>query len=232
LHFCRFRSGINNVAGSEFASIKTPDSESIVHRTVSKPKVVLFPRSLFPACWLALSITCCKSIDWRNCTRQRGIILADLLAGVRLDVRILTNQLLSDFPELAQMCIFIDPFDRPESRISNGRALRQAIRHLHSGGMMLVFPAGEVSHFDRTAARLIRITRAKSVPTLIRGANGIPFQMLAMVHSRLRTAASRIEATWKPRNISGCGPSYCYCVLVAQALCLPGRDSELLISWN
>jgi hypothetical protein len=123
------------------------------------------------------------------------MILADLLAGVRLDVRILTNQLLSDFPELAQMCIFIDPFDRPESRISNGRALRQAIRHLHSGGMMLVFPAGEVSHFDRTAARLIRITRAKSVPTLIRGANGIPFQMLAMVHSRLRTAASRIEAT-------------------------------------
>jgi putative hemolysin len=134
-----------------------------------------------------------------------GVMLADLLARARPDVRILTNQLLGELPELAPICFFIDPFERPESRVANGRALKQAIVHLRSGGLLLVFPAGEVSHFDlkkraicdpewnRTAARLVRITRAKSLPILIRGANGIPFQMLGMVHPRLRTAALPVE---------------------------------------
>ena len=134
-----------------------------------------------------------------------GVMLADLLTRARPDVRILTNQLLGALPELAPLCFFIDPFDRPESRVANGRALKQAIGHLRSGGLLLMFPAGEVSHFDlkkraicdpewnRTAARLIRISRAKSLPILINGANGIPFQMLGMVHPRLRTAALPAE---------------------------------------
>ncbi len=37
------------------------------------------------------------------------------------------------------------------------------------------------------------MTHAKSLPILIRGANGIPFQMLGMVHPRLRTAALPVE---------------------------------------
>jgi putative hemolysin len=130
-----------------------------------------------------------------------GVMLADLLMRARPDVRILTNQLLGDLPELGQFCFFIDPFDRPASRVSNGRALKQAIQHLRSGGLLLIFPAGEVSHFDLkkraicdpawnvTAARLMRIANAKALPILIRGANGLPFQMLGMVHPRLRTAA-------------------------------------------
>jgi putative hemolysin len=77
-----------------------------------------------------------------------GVIMAHLLTGVRSDVRILTNQLLGELPELAPICFFIDPFDRPESRPANGRALKQAIRHLRAGGMLVVFPAGEVSHFN------------------------------------------------------------------------------------
>src|SRR5580698_3173813 len=134
-----------------------------------------------------------------------GVMLADLLTRARPDVRILTNQLLGELPELARICFFIDTFDNAESRLANGRALKQAIKHLRGGGMLLIFPAGEVSHFDLkkraicdpewnvTAARLIRIARAKSLPILIRGANGIPFQMLGMVHPRLRTAALPAE---------------------------------------
>jgi putative hemolysin len=113
--------------------------------------------------------------------------------------------MLGDLPELSRMGIFIDPFDRPESRMANGRALKQAITHVRGGGMLLIFPAGEVSHFDfrtgairdpewrATAARLVRITRAKALPILVLGANGIPFQMLGMVHPRLRTAALPAE---------------------------------------
>ena len=139
-----------------------------------------------------------------------GMMLADLLTRARPDVRILTNQLLGELPELARICFFIDPFERPfgeqqKSRAANGRALKQAIRHLRDGGMLLIFPAGEVSHFDLmrgairdpewniTAARLMRMAGARALPILIRGANGIPFQMLGMVHARLRTAALPAE---------------------------------------
>src|ERR1700722_3468119 len=45
-----------------------------------------------------------------------GVMLADLLTRARSDVRILTNQLLGELPELAGICFFVDPFDRPESR--------------------------------------------------------------------------------------------------------------------
>ncbi|HVW87692.1 MAG TPA: GNAT family N-acyltransferase, partial [Bryobacteraceae bacterium] len=74
-----------------------------------------------------------------------------------------------------------------------------------NGGLLLIFPAGEVSHFDfraaavrdpewrTTAARLIRLTGAKTLPILIRGTNSLPFQMLGMVHPRLRTAALPAE---------------------------------------
>lgn len=130
-----------------------------------------------------------------------GVILTDLLTGLRSDVRILTNGMLGQVAELARICIFVDPFDRPENKAANGRALRAAITHVKKGGMLLIFPAGEVSHFDpkggairdpewrETAARLVRMTRAKVVPIFVKGSNSLPFQMLGLVHPRLRTAA-------------------------------------------
>lgn len=130
-----------------------------------------------------------------------GVILTDLLTNIRSDVKILTNGMLGAVAELARICIFIDPFDRPEHRTANGRALREAITHVRKGGLLLIFPAGEVSHFDprggairdpewrETAARLVRMTRARVVPIFVRGANSLPFQFLGMVHPRLRTAA-------------------------------------------
>lgn len=134
-----------------------------------------------------------------------GAVLTDLLTRVRPDLRILTNHLLGELPEIARYGIFIDPFERPESRAANSRGLKQALAHVKGGGMLLIFPAGEVSHFDFrtgavrdpewhcTAARLVRLTEARVVPILIRGANGLPFQMLGMVHPRLRTAALPAE---------------------------------------
>jgi putative hemolysin len=134
-----------------------------------------------------------------------GMLLSTLLTGMRPDVRVLTNHMLGDLPELAKLGIFIDPFERPESRLANGRALKQAIAHVKSGGMLLIFPAGEVAHFDfragairdpqwrSTAARLVRITGARTLPIFVRGANSIPFQMLGMVHPKLRTAALPAE---------------------------------------
>jgi putative hemolysin len=77
-----------------------------------------------------------------------GALLTQVLTRVRADVRVLTNHFLGELPELAPYCIFIDPFERPGSRMTNGRALKQAIAHVRARGLLLIFPAGEVAHFD------------------------------------------------------------------------------------
>jgi putative hemolysin len=146
-----------------------------------------------------------------------GALLTELLSRVRSDVRVLTNRVLHELPELARFCIFLDPFERQENRFANGRALKQAIDHVRGGGLLLIFPAGEVAHFDLrtrairdrewmpTAARLVRITGAKAVPILVRGSNSLRFRMLGMVHPRLRTAALPPELLKKGANSGGSG---------------------------
>jgi len=59
-----------------------------------------------------------------------GALLTVLLTRVRSDVKILTNFLLSDVPELQQHCIFVDPFQTDRSVESNRRAVRQALSWL------------------------------------------------------------------------------------------------------
>ncbi len=128
-----------------------------------------------------------------------GAILTVLLARVRPDVKILTNFLLSDVPELQQHCIFVDPFQTGRSVESNRQALWQSLEWVRCGGMLAVFPAGEVSHWQMpaaqfadaewndTAALLIRITGASALPIHLCGHNSVGFQLLGMIHPKLRT---------------------------------------------
>ncbi len=129
-----------------------------------------------------------------------GAILTVLLKRVRADVKILTNSLLGDVPELSEHCIFVDPFQTDRSVECNRRALRESVAWLQSGGMLAIFPAGEVSHvqmpvpqiadpeWNNTAARLIRRTGASALPVYFCGHNGVGFQLLGLIHPRLRTA--------------------------------------------
>lgn len=129
-----------------------------------------------------------------------GAILTALLTRARPDVKILTNFFLGDIPELWSHCIFVDPFQSDRSVECNRRAVREAFSWLENGGMLAVFPSGEVSHFqmpvpqiadpewNETAARLIRRTRASALPVYFCGHNGVGFQLLGLIHPRLRTA--------------------------------------------
>jgi putative hemolysin len=129
-----------------------------------------------------------------------GAILTALLRRVRPDVKILTNFLLADVPELSDHCIFVDAFHTDRSGESNRRALRQSLAWLRQGGMLAIFPAGEVSQWQMpaaqivdpawndTAVRLIRHSGACALPVYFCGRNSVGFQLLSMVHPSLRTA--------------------------------------------
>jgi putative hemolysin len=129
-----------------------------------------------------------------------GAILTALLTRVRPDVRVLTSFLPGDVPELQRQCIFVDSFQTDRAAESNRPGLRQAFSWLQQGGMLAIFPSGEVSHWQMpaaqiadsewndAAARLIRRSGASALPVYFCGHNGAGFQLLSMIHPKLRTA--------------------------------------------
>jgi putative hemolysin len=128
-----------------------------------------------------------------------GAVLGALLPRIRPDVKLLTNYIVGAIEELSELCIYLDPFDRPAAHRVNVSGLRQAIAHLKAGGLLAVFPAGEVSHWQfrhgevtdpewsPTAARLARLSRAPVVPVMFAGRNSVRYHLLGVVHPRLRT---------------------------------------------
>jgi putative hemolysin len=97
-----------------------------------------------------------------------GAILGVLLPRVRPDVKIMANYLLAGLPEIEQHCIFVDPFNGPGSIAINCRALRQAIDWLKSGGLLVIFPAGEVSHWSFPSGEVADPEWSNSVSRLVR----------------------------------------------------------------
>jgi putative hemolysin len=129
-----------------------------------------------------------------------GAVLSVLLKRVRPDVKVMTNFLLEGVPELEDSCIFVDPIHTPGSSQRNARGLKQAIQWLKRGGMLAIFPAGEVSHWQLPhgtiadppwsdiAVRLIRRTEALALPIYFCGRNSLGFQLVGLVHPRVRMA--------------------------------------------
>lgn len=129
-----------------------------------------------------------------------GVILAELLLMVRGDIQILANQYLKTVPELDKLFIGVDVFEGKDAVKSNMKALRAANKHLASGGLLLVFPAGEVSQlvdakqqrlqdkdWSRSVSSLIRKAKATTVPVFISGQNSKRFYMAGKIHPLLRT---------------------------------------------
>ncbi|MGL4829909.1 MAG: lysophospholipid acyltransferase family protein [Vibrio sp.] len=129
-----------------------------------------------------------------------GVILAELLLSVRSDVKVLANQYLKQIPELASLFIGVDVFEDSHTSKANLQALRQAHKHLEQNGLLLMFPAGEVSQlvdskqgrledkeWSQSAARLVKKHQAHTVPVYIDGHNSIPFYLAGKIHPMLRT---------------------------------------------
>lgn len=129
-----------------------------------------------------------------------GIVLTALLQRIRPDVRLLANFLLRSIPEMHDTCLFVDPFGGPTATIRNRGAMKAALRWVTDGGVLGVFPAGEVSHFtlqngcvtdppwSDSVARLVQAARATVVPIFFDGRNSSLFQIAGLFHPRLRTA--------------------------------------------
>jgi putative hemolysin len=134
-----------------------------------------------------------------------GAVLATILPRVRPDTRFMANRILSALPEMRDLLVSVDPMGGKSAKRGNRAGLRQSIEHLENGGLLVVFPAGEVSHFQwrkrvvtdpqwsPTIARMIEIAARRGsalriVPAFVEGSNSFLFHAAGMLHPRLRTA--------------------------------------------
>lgn len=142
-----------------------------------------------------------------------GLILIDIIARVRPDVKFLGNFLLTKIEELNEMFLPVDPFDAKNSRNISG--VRRAIEHLESGAPLVVFPAGEVSTYQKGFRRMEDKPWSKSmmkfiskadvpiVPIYINGSNSLIFHLVGKIHPVLRTVRLPRELTNKKgRSVS------------------------------
>jgi putative hemolysin len=128
-----------------------------------------------------------------------GLILAVLLEAVRPDYRIVANSILAGIGGLAGVFVPVNPFETPQANIANRRPLRACLEWLAGGGLLAMFPAGEVAHLSwmehsitdppwkTTAARLALRAPCPVVPVYFEGANSLSFQLAGTLHPHLRT---------------------------------------------
>jgi len=85
------------------------------------------------------------------CGGIEGIILAHLLTQIRPDTKVLANTVLSIFAEIKSFFIFTNPLKANDPM--NMQSIRSCSRHLKNGGVLLVFPAGRVSFFQKETSK-------------------------------------------------------------------------------
>ncbi len=129
-----------------------------------------------------------------------GLILIRLIAGVRPDLKVMANYILKSIKPISDYFLPVDPFERKDSAQKSMIGIKSSLKVLSDGGCLAIFPAGEVSSFHTNSkkitdkqwnpfiGKLIAKSEAKVVPIYFGGNNGLLFNLLGMIHPRLRTA--------------------------------------------
>jgi putative hemolysin len=125
-----------------------------------------------------------------------GVFLAWAIEQVRPDIKVMANKGLKIFPEIQDYFIFTNPLAANDPK--NAPSIRQCLKHVKSGGALLIFPAGSVSHFqkdskriadeswNRLVASITNKTQAHYLPIFVSGENSPLFYRLGRIYFRLR----------------------------------------------
>ena len=128
-----------------------------------------------------------------------GLLLLQYALNYRDDVKVLINKSITQVGEFYDLAIPVNPYGGKAAQRENGIAMRECQRWLDEGHCLIVFPAGEVSHYQPSKkcvcdgkwsahiARLLKKSNARVVPVFFHGHNGWVFHMAGLISPWLRT---------------------------------------------
>jgi len=127
-----------------------------------------------------------------------GIAMAHIASTIRPHFKALVNEVLCREQTINSCFLPVDFRDTKEAMEVNIRSRKKAIEYLHSGGTIVIFPAGGVStspgifqkaedfEWKRFVVKLIEKTDATVVPIYFAGQNSILFQLASLINMNLR----------------------------------------------
>jgi putative hemolysin len=124
-----------------------------------------------------------------------ALLALSLFLPARPDLKVVANRALAVFPQLGGLVL---PVAAPSVRRRRIEGTRELVRHLRTGGALLIFPAGQVAGRGRAGTtedrpwspgvgRLVHLCGAAVVPVAFEGANGPWFYLARLLHFRLGT---------------------------------------------
>jgi putative hemolysin len=128
-----------------------------------------------------------------------GMIAVSVLSKIRPDIKVLTNFILSQIPNMKEQFLPVNPFTDKANLRSSFKGIKGAEQHLAGGGVLVLFPAGEVSSNDNEEGvikdiewqpSIIKMIKRANVPVLpvyFHGTNSAYFHFLGKISPKLRT---------------------------------------------
>lgn len=127
-----------------------------------------------------------------------GLIIADTVAKIRNDYRILINDEISQVDHIKKYLFPLKLDGKKESIKFNLKSKNDAIQYLNNGGALIIFPSGEVATREKVFGKaiekkwqsilgaIIRKTEATICPVYFQGENSFLFHLIGIIHYPLR----------------------------------------------
>jgi putative hemolysin len=126
-----------------------------------------------------------------------GILLIKILSQVRTDIKIVSTQLLQKIDPISDFFLDENPFPKKSDKRSATHGQEKATEHLANGGILCLFPAGDVSLFDDSRVlsdsqwqyvtlKFIKQQKVPVVPVHFQGNNSRLFYLMGSIHPSLR----------------------------------------------
>lgn len=126
-----------------------------------------------------------------------GLALLKLLCSVRDDVKILANDMLQAVQPLSELMIPVPVFHKATAKAGRHDVMKQLYQHLEKDGVLIIFPAGEVSRLRPQGVRdsywhtgflkMARRAKAPILPIHIAAQNSPWFYGASMLYKPLAT---------------------------------------------
>ncbi|MGM5630183.1 lysophospholipid acyltransferase family protein [Apibacter raozihei] len=138
-----------------------------------------------------------------------GIIVMKILSDIRPDFKMMSNFLIQRIAPLKEVVVPVNPFETRKDSFDSKKGIVEAYRHLKEGHCMVMFPAGEVSHYNAETheyedrewteggLRFIQKAKVPVIPMYFHAKNSRLFYKMYRIHPDLQTAMLPTEMVRK-----------------------------------